>query len=133
MKLTVITFDIDHFKNINDTYGHPVGDVVLAEIGKIIKERVRETDKAGRFGGEEFIILLPHTDTEGAIRVAESIRAEVEKSNPANIQVTISAGIMEYDSTSKLTMEEVFKKADNALYASKRGGRNKITIAKASE
>lgn len=132
-KLSVAVIDIDNFKNINDTYGHQTGDAVLAEIGRIIKERIRETDRAGRFGGEEFIILLPNTNNEGATKVAENIRAEVERSNPSGIHVTISAGIVAYDSASKLTMEEVFKKADDALYASKRGGKNKITIAKASE
>lgn len=137
--LCAIMTDIDFFKKVNDVYGHAVGDLVLKTVSKTIRTQLREYDIAGRYGGEEFAILLPFTRTEEAIMVAERLRNAVEKTtinlakvNPdapqKTINVTISVGIYEFKSSDDA--EDLLKKADKALYEAKDTGRNRVIINK---
>ena len=130
--LTLIMADIDYFKNFNDTYGHLAGDIVLKNVARVIKESVRPTDIASRYGGEEFGIILPKTDINEALIVAERIRTSVEKEKvrleEKELQVTISVGLTQYDSTTDKTKTELIERADKALFASKKGGRNLVTF-----
>ncbi len=132
-----IMTDIDFFKGVNDTYGHAVGDLVLKTIAKVIRSQLREYDIAGRYGGEEFSILLPFTKIEEAKMVAERLRKTVEnktidisKVNPEaevkEISVTLSLGIYEIKDTDK--DEDLLIKADKALYQAKNTGRNKVVV-----
>lgn len=126
--LTIMLIDIDRFKNINDTKGHPVGDEVLKRIAGIIKKFVRETDYPCRYGGEEFVLVLPNTTTKEAVTIAERIRKSVEKStfifeNREELYITISIGIASFPSDAK-EKQELVDKADKALYFSKESGRN---------
>ncbi len=126
-KLSFLMLDVDHFKRINDQYGHLTGDAVLKEIGVIIKENIREIDIAGRYGGEEFCVVLPDTDLEGARVVAERIRKSTEsrliRAYDAAIRITISIGVSTYPADGKLA-EEIIDKADWSLYRAKSQGRN---------
>jgi diguanylate cyclase (GGDEF)-like protein len=119
--------DADHFKMINDRHGHLAGDQVLKEISNIIQENVRAIDIVGRFGGEEFCVVLPDTDLEGARVVAERIRKSAEKREikayDSALRVTLSIGLAVYPSDGKL-LEELMDKADWALYRAKSQGRN---------
>lgn len=120
--------DIDHFKQINDTYGHGVGDRVLIALAKILNNGIRETDSAARWGGEEFLICLPHTSCEDAEKVAEKLRRTVAESWVINdkeqIAITISAGVAEHQR--KSSMDDLIRAADDALYEAKDKGRNKV-------
>ncbi|WP_432408835.1 diguanylate cyclase [Wukongibacter sp. M2B1] len=129
LNLSVIMCDIDKFKNVNDFYGHRKGDEVLAKIGKILKNNLRKTDLVGRYGGEEFIIILPETDINDAYIVCEKLRNVVEdrKLLGNNTELTISFGISSYPDNGR-SEEELIEKADQALYKSKKGGRNRTTI-----
>ena len=119
--------DIDKFKHINDEYGHNIGDLVLKTLADVIKENIRETDCFARWGGEEFVLLLPETEQKGAIALAEKIRNAVEKKN-FNLasNVTISIGVSTYNKGE--TLESIYSRADKALYASKEQGRNQVTF-----
>lgn len=121
---TVIMLDIDHFKEVNDTFGHDVGDSVLIEIAKTLSENIRETDILGRWGGEEFLIICPHTtDTEAAI-VAEKIRHTIEEHSFRIVdRKTCSFGIAMFD-LKEDDYKEVMKRSDEALYRAKKNGRN---------
>jgi len=129
--LSMLLTDIDHFKNFNDTYGHPVGDLVLREIAGCIRSAVRATDIPARYGGEEFAVVLPETAEQGAMAIAERIRQTVEarviESGQNMLRVTISIGCVTYP-TYGLTQQEIIDCADKALYASKKGGRNKVSL-----
>ncbi len=131
----VIMFDIDHFKNFNDTYGHACGDYVLITVAKIIKNSIRTQDMASRYGGEEFTVMLPNTLKEDAMQVAERIRTNIESAifNYENKQmrVTISGGVSVFDVEKNpvSSAKEFVEQADKALYASKTSGRNRITFA----
>lgn len=130
--LSVITFDIDFFKKINDNYGHPGGDYVLRELGKLMQAKlVRSNDYFARFGGEEFVTLLQATNIKTAAEVAERIRQTVENHEfifeGRKISVTISIGVSQFLNSD--TWETVYDRADKALYKSKQGGRNRVTIA----
>ncbi len=132
--LALIMIDIDHFKKINDTYGHPQGDVVLRSISRVIRESIRESDIAARYGGEEFAIVLPETDLKGAAAAAERIRRKVEaekiKLNGKEVGVTISLGVAALERPGKgIKKSDIIDLADKALYKSKTSGRNKITVA----
>ncbi len=124
----VVLFDIDHFKAVNDNYGHDAGDVVLASFGKMLRRYSREVDFVGRWGGEEFLVVLPKTDLKGAVRFAEKLREVVSKSKfmykGVRIPITISGGVA--DRISSESMENMLKRADENLYQAKEGGRNKI-------
>jgi len=129
--LSVILFDIDLFKDINDTYGHIIGDQVLIQIGKLLLERGRQTDMAARYGGEEFVILLTETNCVDAKIVAERLRKLVEESpihnDKGTIHLTASFGVagMGKDPTTK-TLDRLISQADQALYEAKRTGRNQV-------
>jgi diguanylate cyclase (GGDEF)-like protein len=129
--LAIIFLDIDHFKTINDQYGHECGDIALAAVAKWIKESLRSSDVVFRFGGEEFVILLSDTDLAGAELLAERIRNTIEchtlAYDMATIKVTASLGVgalREED-----TIETFVKRADDAMYKAKRGGRNQVVSA----
>ncbi len=126
--LSIVMFDIDHFKKINDTFGHAVGDSVLRTLTKIVRKNLRETDYLVRWGGEEFILIAPDTDLEKAIVLVERIRKEIEsyKFNHAG-PVTVSFGIAEYKPDD--TEDALIKRADDAMYDAKRKGRNRVEVS----
>ena len=130
-RLSFLMLDVDFFKLVNDQYGHLAGDEVLKQIGVIIKENVREIDIAGRYGGEEFCVVLPDTDEPGAMAVAERIRKAAAKKTikayDASLQITISIGIASFPNDGK-SPEELIDKADWSLYRAKSKGRN-CTVA----
>ena len=115
--------DIDHFKQINDRQGHLFGDRTLASVADAVSRSVRSTDVAARYGGEEFLVVLPNTRLDGGAEIAERIRAQVEALQ-LPVPVTVSVGIA--DGTARDTPEEVFERADQALYRAKKGGRNRV-------
>jgi diguanylate cyclase (GGDEF)-like protein len=130
---SLIMLDLDHFKKINDKYGHPMGDIVLKEVSKAIKNTLRDCDIAARYGGEEFAIVLPETELKGAAMVAERLRKVVESlkiaANDFCIRTTISVGVTSYlFASGKKEKSEIISEADNALYTSKNTGRNKTSI-----
>lgn len=129
---SIIVMDVDKFKNFNDTYGHLAGDRVLEQLALMIKQGVRNDDIPSRFGGEEFTVLLPHTDKETVWTVAERLRINISEmqvtwSVPLP-QVTISMGIFYFDQDTVIDVSEIIRRADEALYASKALGRNRCTI-----
>jgi len=129
--LSLLVMDIDHFKKINDTYGHDVGDVVLKTFANVLRGIVRQSDICARFGGEEFVVLLPNTDLEGAKVLAERIRTAVAK-NPVEhgsivIVFTVSIGASQYRKGMQ-NIDELIKEADIALYRAKEGGRNRVEV-----
>lgn len=127
--LSLMMLDIDHFKHINDTHGHDVGDAVLADTAAVIREACREGDVAARTGGEEFVVLLINTVGERALAFAESMRAQVERRRPSGIPVTVSIGIAEIGNGGSASFEALCKAADQALYRAKEGGRNQVILA----
>jgi diguanylate cyclase (GGDEF)-like protein len=128
--LSVLVCDIDHFKKVNDTHGHDVGDVVIKGFGDVLRRTKRDTDAVGRFGGEEFVLVCEETDGKGAELLAERIRAELEATtfhaNGATLGVTCSVGVATFPRAGA-DWETLFKATDEALYVSKRGGRNRVT------
>jgi diguanylate cyclase (GGDEF)-like protein/PAS domain S-box-containing protein len=128
---SLIVIDIDHFKRINDTYGHPVGDLFLIRIGNLLKQYIRGMDTACRFGGEEFLLMLPGADVANAFHRAEEIRlkcAEIVISHEGhNLTVTISLGVATFP-IHNAAADKLLIKADKALYRSKQNGRNRTTI-----
>ena len=128
---TLLIFDIDHFKNVNDTYGHAGGDEAIVQLAKILRRNLRETDIGGRYGGEEFAVILTDTTAEEALVFAERVRKVVERSqiafNDFEFQFTISLGIAEY--SDKLDSHQKWiEAADEALYKAKTTGRNKVCV-----
>ena len=128
---SLVMLDIDYFKHINDTYGHKVGDEVIVHLADTVTNHLRESDFACRFGGEEFIVLLPNTSTDDARYAAEKLRQAVEKSvitleSGAEIRYTISLGVASVDLETEPTIEPALKRADDALYAAKESGRNRV-------
>lgn len=126
---SVVLADIDYFKKINDEHGHAAGDIILQEMAKLIKDNVRPNDTVVRFGGEEFLVILPETTAKHATGFIERIRKLIEafEFSAGGKKATTSFGVAEFDR--KLSIEEIIKKADEALYASKEGGRNQVTTA----
>lgn len=132
-QLSLIMADIDWFKNYNDTYGHPKGDIVLKEIARIITASIRQTDLAARYGGEEIAIILPETDKKQATKVAERTRQSVETylfpGNPADkVTITLSCGVATYPDDAD-DRPGLIGRADHALYQAKQQGRNRVQIA----
>ncbi len=131
--LAVLVIDIDHFKAINDRYGHATGDCVLSGLGAVVARTLRETDRVARFGGEEFVALLRETEQEGALTLAERLRHAVEDSvragsgTDADDVVTVSLGVAVADPDDR-DLGDVIERADRALYAAKTGGRNRVAF-----
>ncbi len=127
-----VIIDVDHFKDVNDTYGHPVGDDVLRHVAAILRRNIRAADVLCRYGGDEFGLVLPETNFPGAFVTAERVRRIVEKTvfnksdNP--ISITLSVGISSLIEGGALGMDELVTQADVALYQAKRGGRNQISF-----
>ena len=137
-RLVCLMLDVDHFKRVNDTYGHAAGDVVLRELAQRIESQVRASDVAARYGGEEFVILLPNTNVDAAQRLAERIRAEIGGSPIAlpcgeSVTITASIGIAEVAPTNadrdlKTLGDSLVARADVALYAAKSAGRDRVIV-----
>jgi diguanylate cyclase (GGDEF)-like protein len=138
LDLGLVMIDIDHFKMVNDEYGHLQGDYVIQRLGTIIKEEVREIDLPARYGGEEFVIFFPETDENGVIIVAERLRKRTESENFTRseklreiqeVHITISLGLSFFSHESITSPNDLIKLADDALYRAKREGRNRTIIA----
>lgn len=129
---SVIIFDLDHFKQINDIFGHLVGDQVLQETVKASKVAIRRNDVLARYGGEEFIVLLPETERKKCSRVAERIRLAIEEisvhTSTDIVRVTASLGVASFDSEKDTAIEKLLDRADQALYRSKQDGRNRVSV-----
>jgi diguanylate cyclase (GGDEF)-like protein len=121
--------DVDHFKKVNDTYGHQKGDEILKELAFIMRRFCRSNDVAARYGGEEFLLILPETKMAGAIQIAERIRLEMEAQSfqheGKEFKVTISCGVAEFDKDRLNTPTQLVNCADNARYTAKHQGRNR--------
>ncbi len=126
--LSVVMFDIDHFKSVNDNYGHLAGDYVLKELATLVKSRLRPDDIVGRYGGEEFCALLPETSVAGAVAIAEDLRRRVQERQfvfeGETMPVTVSLGCAELGGDMDVLL--LVKSADERLYDAKRGGRNRV-------
>jgi len=132
--LSMIMFDVDEFKNVNDTYGHLAGDQLLAEVGKRLGELLRTSDVKCRYGGEEFLLILPDTPAAGSRQLAESLRREMSRlalpTAGGELKVTISVGVVTA-SKNELDAQAVIARADQALYRAKHAGRNRVFAAEA--
>ena len=136
-KRTAITqsfamLDIDHFKSVNDTYGHAVGDTVIASLATLLKQRLRTTDLIGRYGGEEFLVVLPECEIDEAVILLEKIRilfSEIEfHKDEQTFSCTISIGVASTSQFLSCESDELINSADQALYKAKRSGRNKTVM-----
>ncbi len=123
--------DIDHFKRVNDTYGHGVGDLVIKALADTAAKMMRPTDILARYGGEEFIVTLPETDAEVATRVAERLRVALEQlvvpADGREVRFTISVGVATF--FTGVPLDQAMERADQALYRAKEGGRNRVESA----
>ena len=127
--LSVVLFDIDYFKKINDTFGHQVGDVTLIMVAEIITSRTREVDISGRWGGEEFMVICPQTGIKGARELAEELRVAVANHEFGEVgEVTCSFGVAEYNRNE--AVEDMLLRVDTALYQSKKEGRDRVSLAR---
>jgi two-component system cell cycle response regulator len=129
--IALLMIDLDHFKRINDTYGHLVGDDVLREFAIILTSAVRSVDMVARYGGEEFVVVLPETGAEGAIAFAERIRERIEahafrSGDRLTLRLTTSIGVATFPSSRVESVEDIFSRADAALYRAKAEGRNRV-------
>ncbi len=130
--LSLVMFDLDHFKSINDTYGHSEGDAVIRNVADILRGQIRKIDTAARYGGEEFSVILPEVDTPAAIIFAERLREKVQNSfSETPYKVTISIGIYTNPQGRNDVPENLIKQADSHLYVAKRTGRNRVCAADA--
>ncbi|MCB2426795.1 GGDEF domain-containing protein [Methylophaga pinxianii] len=130
-KLSLLMVDLDHFKHVNDQYGHLYGDTVLIEVATILSDACRSTDVLGRYGGEEFLLLLPETDLEDAKRLAERIRLDIEqhhfcKKDGFKISLTCSIGVTEFELDQN--QESLLQSVDRMLYSAKDSGRNRVVV-----
>ncbi len=130
-----LMIDLDYFKKINDQFGHPAGDCVLKELAHLLKNSIRKVDIIGRYGGEEFFLILPHTNLEGALILAERLRNKAMSydfcGSNEPLKVTLSIGVVSFSSSDALTLtrDEVIKKTDEMLYLAKKNGRNRVEAA----
>ena len=135
--LSVVLLDVDHFKGVNDTYGHQKGDEILVAIASLLKKVCRANDIAARYGGEEFLMILPQSNAQGAFKIAERLREEMMKmnftGNESNFSVTTSCGVAELDRDFIKNTDQLIAMADHALYDAKTGGRNKTIIGSAEK
>jgi len=129
---SIAVLDVDDFKKVNDSYGHPVGDQVLKDVASFLQDNIRKVDSVGRFGGEEFVLLLPNTPLDGAALVAERIREDLARRNSSiegsPVCVTISGGVAEAGPADQ-DFEQFFGRADKAMYNAKADGKNSIRTA----
>ncbi|MDD5674243.1 MAG: GGDEF domain-containing protein [Chitinivibrionales bacterium] len=125
--VSLMMIDTDNFKELNDHFGHPEGDTVLAEIGKLLKEGARELDICCRYGGDEFAVILPQTDAHDAGILAERLRAKIEECKPKGHAMTFSIGVASCAET-VCTSQNLVQKADTALYEAKRAGKNRVVV-----
>lgn len=125
--LSIMILDLDHFKRINDEFGHTTGDIVLSDIGKLLMATCRQGDVVSRIGGEEFLILLPHCGIIDASHKAENIRSMIELAEPSDLVVTASIGIATLCPHHHEDFDKLYKAADSAVYLSKENGRNQVT------
>lgn len=129
INLSIMMFDVDHFKRFNDDHGHDQGDRVLQTIGLLMKNTCRDTDVPCRYGGEEFLIILPNTDKDGAMILAERLRHEIEITAVDGLHVTISIGVASYPNVEYAAYDKFIESADKALYVGKEAGRNCVFFA----
>jgi len=134
LPLALVVLDLDEFKSVNDMHGHLVGDEVLREVARVMAESMRKIDVVGRFGGEEFVILLPQVDEAHAFKLAESLRLRIAGARIEQLgrAVTASLGLVCVPGGSQMSLDAMFRLADRALYKSKHNGRNRTTLAEAS-
>lgn len=130
--LTLMVIDIDHFKKVNDTYGHASGDIALKHTVELLNQNLREYDQVGRYGGEEFVVLLPSTDKDSAWGIAERIRSSIQFSpavisDSESIPLTVSIGIAETHHGDETPLS-LFERGDKALYTAKQSGRNRVVF-----
>jgi two-component system cell cycle response regulator len=125
--LSVMILDLDHFKHINDEFGHDTGDIVLSGIGKLLMTTCRQGDIVARIGGEEFMILLPYCTITDALNKAETLRAMIEMCKPGDLTVTASIGVAQLLEEHEESYKNLYKAADRAVYHSKENGRNQVT------
>jgi diguanylate cyclase (GGDEF)-like protein len=129
--LSFVMIDLDHFKSVNDTYGHAAGDRVLRSLAHLLKKRLRHHDIVGRYGGEEFSVVLPATTGTMALKIMDELRADfamvLHQSNDADFSVTFSCGIADFPRFE--TLGEISEAADKALYQAKQEGRNRVILA----
>jgi two-component system cell cycle response regulator len=132
--MALLMIDLDHFKRVNDTYGHLVGDDVLRDVGQLLSDTIRTSDIVARYGGEEFLVLLPETDDGGAESFAERIRDAIalhlfaSDSVAEPLRLTASVGVAVYPAARIESVEDLFARADAALYRAKADGRNRVRM-----
>jgi diguanylate cyclase (GGDEF)-like protein len=125
--VSLILADIDDFKLVNDRHGHQAGDTVLVDLAEIIRSASRDSDAACRYGGEEFAVILPSTNSSEAGEVAERIRADAATAHPGSLAVTVSLGVASCDSKTT-TAHALIEKADRGLYRAKQDGKNRVVV-----
>lgn len=132
--LSLAMIDIDHFKAVNDTYGHSIGDTVLVEFSRQLENRLRPYDQAARFGGEEFAIILPETSLAQAVQISERIRHDISRmvfrEELKKLHLTISIGVAPFPAPGINTLDDLIREADHALYRAKERGRNRVELWK---
>ena len=132
--LSLLMFDLDHFKQVNDTYGHKAGDMVLRKVGEILTETFRTTDLPARYGGEEFVVLLPHTSERAAWKLAERVREAIQSTrfhyDGHDFTVTASIGVSSVEAGALTKDDDLIVKADKALYEAKHNGRNMVVVSR---
>ena len=129
--LSILMIDLDHFKNVNDTYGHLKGDLVLQKVAFVCRNMVRDNDIFTRYGGEEFVLAMPETSIKNALVVAERLRKAIGLiKDEIAIPVTASIGVVETTGEPGLTLDMLLSRVDEAMYLSKKAGRNRVTVWK---
>ena len=130
--LSIVLLDVDHFKDVNDSYGHQKGDEILVTFASVLKKFCRANDIAARYGGEEFLMILPQSNAQGAFKIAERVREEIMKmsfvGNDSKFSVTTSCGVAELNRDYMKNTDQLINVADNAMYEAKNSGRNKTII-----
>ena len=126
--LALLVIDVDNFKQFNDMHGHEQGDIALQQVSRMLSQAARKSDYVCRYGGEEFAIILPNTEIEIANKIAERIRSQIESNNIDGKAVTVSVGVSVYNGKENLDVNNLFKRADDALYQAKQSGRNRVSI-----
>jgi diguanylate cyclase (GGDEF)-like protein len=133
-RISLAMIDIDHFKMINDTYGHPAGDQVLVALSRLLQQRLRHSDLVGRYGGEEFVVIMGHTAAEDARTIIDSLREDFGRlafrAGDKPFSCTFSGGVVGFPG---IDADHLMEAADQALYQAKRAGRNRVCVAGAEE